>query len=124
LLGGVDPGLHVLGVRPGVPGREVDQGGLAAGGEQQGRPSGEGTDVLVAQDALPPEGDRFAGAAVAVAEGPYRDVVVADQPGEVLGEAGVVQAGADQFDGGGGPVGARNSSQGCDQGVCAAHRVA
>ncbi len=31
--------------------------------------------------------------------------MVADEPGEVLGVAGVVDAGADEFDGGGGPQG-------------------
>ena len=43
--------------------------------------------------------------AAAVAGGDLLDVVVADQPGQSLQEGVVVDAGADEFDGGGGPEG-------------------
>ena len=88
---------------PGVPRGEVDQRRLAAGGQQQGGPSGQGPDVLGGQDALPAQADALASVPVAVIQAAHGYVVVSDQAGDVLGEAGVVQTGPDQLNGRGRP---------------------
>ncbi len=56
-------------------------------------------------DVLAAQRDLLAGAAVAVAGGADRHVVLADQGGQVAGEARVVDPGADDFAGGGAPQG-------------------
>ena len=63
---------------------------------------GSGADLVGGQDPFAPGGDRRPGAAASVAAGPDERVVVADEAGDVVGEVGVVDAGADEFDGGGG----------------------
>ena len=66
----------------------MDQRGLDPGGQQQRGARGQGADGGGFEDVLPPQRDRFAGAAVAVGEGADRDVVLADEGGEVAGQAG------------------------------------
>ncbi len=86
-LGGVlDGGLGTLpcrvdprGVRAGVPGPRVEQGGAGAGRQQQRGSPLDGRDVGGFEDQPALEGDLLAGAAVADADGPDGNVVVADE---------------------------------------------
>ena len=87
------------GVRAGVPGPQVEQGRAVAGRQQQRGSPLDGRDVGGLQDQPPLAGDLLAGAAVADADRPDGHVVVADEDGDVAGEPGRVDAGADQLPG-------------------------
>src|SRR5215213_264254 len=82
---------------------KLDTGGLGARGEQKRGAAWKGTDVLCPEDALSAQRHGVAAVAVAVVDGADGDVVVADEAGDVLGDAGVVESGTDDLDGGGGP---------------------
>ena len=94
-----DSGGDPRGVRAGVPGAQLDQGGAGAGGQQQRRAGREGADVGGFEDVLAAQGDLLARSAVAVAGRADRDVVLADQGGQVTGQARVVDPGADDLAG-------------------------
>src|SRR4051794_28352543 len=61
--------------------------------------------MLGPEDALATQAHGLPVAAVAVVDGADRDVVLSDEAGDVLRDPGVVEAGTDQLDGGGGPEG-------------------
>jgi hypothetical protein len=91
----------MAGVGFGVPGAEPDEGGPAAGGEQQRVAFAQGPDGGCVEDALAAQADRLAEAVAGAGQAGQGDVVLSGEAGDVLGEARVVDAGADELDGGG-----------------------
>jgi hypothetical protein len=75
-----------------------DEGGAAAGRQQERLPFGELAKVLDGQDPLAADGEVLTVAPLAVVDGANGDVVLTDEAGNLVEEPVVVKTGTDELD--------------------------